>query len=269
MDALGVMLVAGAADVEGHSGWEYLLERAREVQGAGAGVVCVPDHFDYPEGVTHLESWTALTALAALVPDVRLMPLVLSAPMRPPGLVAAAASTLDQVAPGRVVVGLGAGVDEREHQVVGARFGSAGERVTAVEMTAQSVRDRCEGRVRVVVAGGGPRMIDIAARLGDEWNCGMMEAHRRSELIAILDRSCEHSQRQVTRSAAVIVLGGDPPSGDFADRYNLHLAFRGTSTNQLVEEIGALLESGFDILYLSAISPTGWESTLGALQQLG
>lgn len=139
----------------------------------------------------------------------------------------------------------------------------------AVEATVKAIRGRSTIHLPIVIAGAGPRMMGIAARHADEWNCGMMEAGRRKELLAALDRACEKAQRTVRRSALVTVLGGEPPSGDLARRYNWHLAFRGTSTSQLVDEIGELLSLGLDALYLSSLSPAGWESILGALQVLG
>ena len=248
--------------------WEQVCSQTRKASEAGARVVCAPDHLEYPAGFRNLECWTTLTALASVVPAVQVLPLVLSAPLRPPGVVAAMAATLDEITDGRGLVGLGAGVDEAEHVGAGARFGSPGERVAAVEATAVAVRERTGGRVPVVIAGGGPRMMRIVATHGDEWNCGMMEAHRRAELLDVLDHACEESGRAVRRSVLVTVLGGEPPDDDLARRYNWHLAFRGTTADQLVDEIGGLVAMGFDSVYFSALTPIAWQSTLGAMNAL-
>src|SRR5690349_11771779 len=66
-----------------------------------------------------LESWTVLSALAALTTQVRLGPLVLGNTYRHPAIVANMAASLDHVSGGRVVLGLGAGWQLNEHVAYG------------------------------------------------------------------------------------------------------------------------------------------------------
>jgi len=272
---LGVLLPTWKSQVETTpvgTRWRELLARAAEAADAGARVICVPDHLDYPEGSVNLECWTVLAAVAVAVPGVALLPLVLSVPLRAPGLVAAMTLTLDEIAPGRLRLGLGAGVDAREHLDAGVAFGTPGDRVSLVETVAATVRAHCAANgseVALVIAGGGARMLDVAARHGDEWNCGMRFADRRVDRLAALDQACVKTGRTVRRSAFVSVLGGEPPDGDAARRYNLHLALRGTSTERLVEEIAEVAAEGFDAVYVGARTSLAWDATLGALQSFG
>src|SRR5688500_15718030 len=105
---VGVMLPVG-----GEPRWPALLELAECVAALGLDSVWVADHliFRSPNGVergTH-ECWTLMTALAATTARVEIGSLVLCAGFRNPGLVAKMAATLDRVAQGRLILGVGAG----------------------------------------------------------------------------------------------------------------------------------------------------------------
>ena len=76
-----------------------------------------------------LESWTALAALAASTRHVRIGTMVSSNTFRHPGLLAKMAATLDLISGGRLVVGLGAGYYEREHDAFGLELGAPAERL--------------------------------------------------------------------------------------------------------------------------------------------
>src|SRR6476646_3103047 len=86
-----------------------------------------------------LECWTSLAALARETSTVQLGQIVTAALYRNPGLLAQMASTVDAASGGRVVVGIGAGWDEREY----TEFGYAGalppirDRLAHLERTLQ------------------------------------------------------------------------------------------------------------------------------------
>ena len=63
-----------------------------------------------------LESWTTLSALAAVTEHIRLTPMVLANTYRPPALLAKMASTLDVISGGRLELGIGAGGGRGDHQ---------------------------------------------------------------------------------------------------------------------------------------------------------
>src|SRR5205823_1986399 len=70
--------------------------------------------FDHVDGRVYdaphvLEAWTLLSALAVALPGVVIGPLVLNVANRQPGMLAAMAATLQHIAGGRLVIGLGAG----------------------------------------------------------------------------------------------------------------------------------------------------------------
>ena len=108
---------------------------ALEAERLGFDCVWLDDHLmhgDWPI----LESWTALSSLAALTKRVRLGVMVSCVAHRDPALLAKAAATLDAISDGRLEFGIGAGVGEAEHEAYGFGFPKPSERV---ERLAESV----------------------------------------------------------------------------------------------------------------------------------
>jgi alkanesulfonate monooxygenase SsuD/methylene tetrahydromethanopterin reductase-like flavin-dependent oxidoreductase (luciferase family) len=168
------------------------------IEGAGFDWISIWDHFYAADnsGDPHcLEAVTTHTALAAATSRVTCGSLVYSAGYRHPAVLANAMATLDQVADGRVVLGLGAGWLENEYNAYGLHFGAPGERLRMLNEYIQCVRglltqDRttfdgeffhlrdaqCEpkpmqARLPIWVGGGGERVtLRIAAEHADGWN---------------------------------------------------------------------------------------------------
>jgi 5,10-methylenetetrahydromethanopterin reductase len=136
---------------------------------------------------THLvcrELWVTLAACAAATSRIRLGPGVTVPHSRHVSVTASAAASVHELAPGRVVVGLGTGGSSA--QTMGLRLEQVG-RVAALETMATSLRRLLAGeRVRfetgidgrlawldgpraipLYLAGSGPRMLEAAGRLGD------------------------------------------------------------------------------------------------------
>ncbi len=83
--------------------------------------VLIPDHYMWQRsgegehgGNTTLESWIALTYLAAITKRLKLGTLVTPIPFRPPAMVAKIVSTLDVLSNGRTILGVGAGWSQTE-----------------------------------------------------------------------------------------------------------------------------------------------------------
>ena len=147
----------------------------------------VPDYSDF-------EPWTLLAALARDTSRIRLGTMVTAITFRHPALLAAQALTVDQIADGRVTVGLGSGgpphpyrafshaewssrerVERLEEQAALLAALLRGERVTR-EGTHYPVRDAQlsppvqRPRPPLVIAAHGERALRVAARYGDGWN---------------------------------------------------------------------------------------------------
>lgn len=181
--------------------WATIREVAAAAEAAGLDSIWVYDHllFRVADGETEgiHESWTLLAALAAVTQRVAIGELVLAMPFRNPALLAKMAATADEVAGGRIILGVGCGWHEPEFDAFGfpfdhrvARFEEAldimvpllrgGDGVSRVGKYHRADRavllprppERPDGRATmpILIAGKGPRMLSIVARHADAWN---------------------------------------------------------------------------------------------------
>lgn len=112
-------------------------ERARLADDLGLDLIGVQDH---PYNPAFLETWTLVAALATATRRVHVLTNVLSTPLRPPAMLAKAATTLDVLTGGRVELGLGAGAFERGIVSFGGAFGSPAERYKAFKESLEIIR---------------------------------------------------------------------------------------------------------------------------------
>jgi len=88
-----------------------LVDLARAAEEAGWDGFFLWDHLLYQHDVPFVDAWIALAAIASATTRVRLGPLVTPLPRRRPWKVARESVTLDHLSEGRVVLGVGLGID--------------------------------------------------------------------------------------------------------------------------------------------------------------
>ncbi|HZS86512.1 MAG TPA: LLM class flavin-dependent oxidoreductase [Chloroflexota bacterium] len=220
--------------------WRDIVETAQRAEDLGFDSVWVADHllFDLarPEDglVGAWECWSLLAALAAATTRVSLGSLVTCTSFRQPPLLAKMAETIDEISGGRLILGLGAGWNDREYRAFGyptdrrvSRFAEALTIIHTllhdgqVDVTGQyyQVRD-CVLRPRgprphgppLMVGSVGPRMMRLAAQYADSWNAWADTFNNRpdglSELHAAVDAACAEVGRDpqtLERTATVLV----------------------------------------------------------------
>lgn len=112
--------------------WEEMRSLWQEVDTLGFDTAWVFDHFlpifSDPTGPC-MEGWTALSALAMATRTVRLGIMVTGNTYRNPAVLAKTATTVDIISGGRLILGMGGGWFEREHDAFGMPFPSVGERL--------------------------------------------------------------------------------------------------------------------------------------------
>jgi alkanesulfonate monooxygenase SsuD/methylene tetrahydromethanopterin reductase-like flavin-dependent oxidoreductase (luciferase family) len=194
---------------------------ARLAESSGFFQVWVSDHFwidparyGAPPGRNHTpECWTTLTALAARTTTVRLGTLVLAVGFRPPALLGRMAVTLDELAGGRLDLGLGAGWNQAEHEENGLPFPGPGARLAMLEEALGVLAaQRAGGALPLWVGGTGDRLLGVVARAADGWNlCWSVTPAAYEERLGVLRAACERAGRppaEVRRSLGLATLLG-------------------------------------------------------------
>lgn len=203
--------------------WPDLRDACLAVERAGWDSIWLDDHLLSDEADWRdpkLEGWTALAAVAALIPRVRLGLLVSSTTFRKPGLIAKLATTLDHISDGRAVLGLGGGWFEREHDAFGIDFGAGfGERLDRLDEAAQVIRRLLDGervthhgrffdlqdalctprpiqrRLPILIGGSGPtKTLRTTALYADLWN-GYGSPERIAATSEVLRERCDEVGR--------------------------------------------------------------------------
>src|SRR5215468_7803533 len=123
--------------------WPNVLNLWRHLESTGWDLACVSDHFmpntKDREGAV-LESWSTLSALAALVPRMRVGTIVLGNTYRYPAVVAKMAAQVDIISGGRLLLGLGAGWQQNEHEAYGIPFYTMRERLERLDEACAVIR---------------------------------------------------------------------------------------------------------------------------------
>jgi len=126
--------------------WEESLSAIKVVDAGPWSSLWFSDHFlpPYPtaglESESALESWSLITATAAVTNRVRLGILVTGNTYRNPALLAKMAVTVDQISNGRLILGIGAGWYQQEHEAFGWEFPSVKERCDRLEEAVELIK---------------------------------------------------------------------------------------------------------------------------------
>ena len=268
---IGLMLPLGADE---SGGWTNLREMAVTADRDGLDSVWGADHlvFRDDDGEWHgiHESWTILTAIAAITERVEIGPMVLALPFRNPALTAKMAAELDAVSGGRLILGLGCGWHEPEFDAFGYPFSHrVGRFEEGLEILVPMLRGETvtvEGRwhradgarllpepirrdLPILIAGKQPRMLSLVARHADAWNSAWWGDPATADVLhgrlADLDRALDEAGRDrasITRTAGIFVATTDDPDAP-------ETAIRGT-TEEIADTLARYAE--YEISHLIA-----------------
>jgi alkanesulfonate monooxygenase SsuD/methylene tetrahydromethanopterin reductase-like flavin-dependent oxidoreductase (luciferase family) len=140
--------------------FETMVGVAQAAERLGFESIWLYDHLQTRDGDPDslFECWTSLAALARETSAVRLGQIVTSALYRNPGLLAQMAATVDAASHGRVIIGVGAGWDEREYREFGyGELPPVRERLAHLEDTLRVLRRRT--RLPILVGGSGEKVL--------------------------------------------------------------------------------------------------------------
>ncbi|MBI5618603.1 MAG: LLM class flavin-dependent oxidoreductase [Gammaproteobacteria bacterium] len=116
---------------------------AKRAESDGFFSISVNDHFYSPLGnpqSPQLECFTALTAMACVTSKIKLAPAVAANSFRSPPLLAKIISSVDSASNGRLIVGLGAGWQDKEYYNHGYPFPSTAERLEQLDEAIQILK---------------------------------------------------------------------------------------------------------------------------------
>jgi F420-dependent oxidoreductase-like protein len=248
-----------------HVTWAELLPVWQAADATGVfGTLWNWDHF-YPLAPPYqgpsLESWTMLAAMAQATKQVKVGSMVNGMHHRHPAVTANMAATLDHIAGGRFVLGMGAGWNTMESDAYGIPLGTLTQRcdrfdegmeviaslLTNEETTFSGEYYRLEkawcepkplqSRIPIVIgAKGRKRTLRTTARFADQWDMTFPESPEEwRELSDVLDQHC-------------VEVGRDP--ADIAR--SIHLAFApDQDPAQIVAGADPFFEAGVDIVVWS------------------
>lgn len=267
------MAMALSVMIEGQDGltwarWKHLIA---EVEDLGFAGLFRSDHFtnSQPPDKDSLEMVVSLAYLAVQTQRIHFGPLVSPLSFRDPTILARQAAALDDLSGGRMVLGLGAGWQEREHTLFGhdlgdmptrmARLGEGLEVVTRLLRSDAPVtfegrffqlrgatllpRPQRPGGPRICVGGNGMRYtLPLAARYADVWNALALSLDAFRERTALLDDLARNAGRDPAAIRRTMML--PLYYGEDRDALDRRLAFRhsrenlaGKSLDEVVEQL--------------------------------
>jgi probable F420-dependent oxidoreductase len=187
----------------------------------------------------HLESWTLMSAVAAITERIGIGTLVLCNSYRSPSLLAKMAASLDHVSNGRLLLGLGAGWMEEEYTAYGYSFPTARIRIEqldealsviklllteprasfqgkyyAIEDAVNNPKPIQKPRPPILIGGAGEqRLLRVVAEHADIWNCPNNVATLLPQKLEALRRHCDAIGRDPqtieVSEQSIMVLGSD------------------------------------------------------------
>ena len=224
--------------VEGQNGltwprWQRIVPLVEELGFAG---LFRSDHFTNanPPDRESLELWVSLTWLAANTRRIEFGPLVTPFSFRSPIFTARMGKDVDDLSNGRLVLGIGAGWQVREHELFGfpllalpERFARFSEGVGVAhcmlhaggpvrfEGAYYQLRDaqllpppQRPGGPRLLIGGNGPqRTLPLVARYADEWNAFYITPARFAALNSVLDELLIARKRRPTAVRRSLMTG--------------------------------------------------------------
>jgi len=272
-------MLEAAVMIEGQDGltWPRWKRIARAVEKAGFAGLYRSDHYTNPQPPDQpsLELWTSLTWLAAETKQIEFGPLVSPVSFRHPSMTARMAAAVDDLSEGRLILGVGAGWMEREHEIYGRDLLEIPERFDRFEEGLEIIsrllnndqpssfegkyfqlrggillpRPNRPGGPPLLIGGNGPkRTLPLTARFADEWNAVFIPLEIYKKRAARLDDLLKEEGREpkdVRRSLMTRVIYDRNPD-QIAEQ--IEREFNGEKTPDDLRGEGLLVGTGSQIV---------------------
>jgi F420-dependent oxidoreductase-like protein len=246
--------------------WKRTTEVAQQADRLGFESIWLFDHFQTvprPTDEITFESFTTLSALAAVTSRVRLGHIVICTGFRNPALTAKMISTMDAISGGRMELGIGAGWKRDEWLAYGYGFPETRERLARLADDLEVISAMLAGdkhqhatfdggyskvrdainvpkpiqrpRVPIMVGGNGPNVTwRLAARFADELNVdGLSPDEVRQALLTVRAR-CEEIDRDPATLAISVHIWTETASIPGQQRIDLLAAYREAGVDRVM-----------------------------------
>lgn len=230
--------------------WEEAKTASIEFEAMGYDSLWVCDHLYGPQSpsIPILEAWSELAAVAAITSKVELGTLVTPAGMRNPAHLGKIIATVDNIAGGRVIAGLGGGWMTREFTDFGVPFLPTGQRLGQLRETVELLKrmwDPAEGevtyegkhihvqnvvtepkpprRVPILIGGSGENVtLKLVAQHADWWNNSAGNQGNLERKVGVLREHCETlgrdpSEITISQQCLVTIAPDDAAAGPMID----------------------------------------------------
>jgi F420-dependent oxidoreductase-like protein len=220
-------MVALSIMIEGQHGltWPRWKRLVAEVEALGFAGLFRSDHFTNggPPDKDSLEMIVSLTYLADHTQRIHFGPMVAPVSFREPTMLARQAAALDDLSGGRMILGLGAGWQDREHTLFGHKLGDVPTRMARLQEGVEVVtrllrsdepvtfegkffqlrgatllpRPQRPGGPAILIGGNGiKRTLPLAARYADVWNATFIGPDAFRERTQLLDELLQKAGRK-------------------------------------------------------------------------
>ncbi|HSS95088.1 MAG TPA: LLM class flavin-dependent oxidoreductase [Candidatus Dormibacteraeota bacterium] len=202
MAKLGIM-------IEGQEGlsWERWRRLCHDVEALGFASLRRSEHLISLMGDDNrecIDCWTSLALAAEWTKTIQLGPMVSPMTFHQPALVARQAAAVDLLSGGRLILGVGAGWNEREHELFGVPFYTVKERMDLLEHGVTRIRETwkisnpkpAQNPIPILMGGVGERRhLPLVAREAAEWNYTRMDHDEYRHKREVINQSCREIGR--------------------------------------------------------------------------
>lgn len=199
--------------------YQRLVELAQWSEAMGLAAFARSDHYLHGETSAHAtDAMVSLAGVASETDSIRLMTLVSPITFRHPGVMAKAATTLDEISGGRFTLGVGTGWMDSEHEAFGMDLPPLGERFdrfaealayirtvfdgggtidgTYYSINAPSVSPVASDGLEIVIGGSGElKTPTLAGQFADEYNMFVTDAESLDRRVGVMMAAAESAGR--------------------------------------------------------------------------
>ena len=227
---LGVMI-----EVQEGIGWPQWQRIVKAADDLGFESLWRSDHF-FSFGADRtkdcIETFTSLTYAATASTRIKFGTLVASMTFRPPAMVARQAAAIDALSGGRLILGIGAGWNQDEHDAFGIELPEPKRRLDMLEESAVVIRSLLQGDdvsfkgkhyqlknafvnpkpaqqpLPILIGGSGEkRLLQIVARHAEQWNMPAQSVEVYRQKVAALAMHCEREKRDPATIERSLMVG--------------------------------------------------------------